>query len=175
MAPIISLLSEAASRIRSLPRNTPWVALPRGHDQERAPEAQKLLDIDRTRKILTQLSGTCGSVDMAPVNSADHDGDMSRRTAGWIASAITGPLVAGLIAYFITVGLNKADMVASTVASVTGLISLTVAVWGLFPSRSSSDGETKLGATQNVKAGRDAYASSGDMSIDQRRSDKFPS
>ncbi|GAB3663323.1 hypothetical protein GCM10027589_26860 [Actinocorallia lasiicapitis] len=56
---------------------------------------------------------------------------MSARFMKWCGASIFLVSVIGLILYFSSVGLDKADKIASTVGLVVALISLAVTVYGM--------------------------------------------
>ena len=65
----------------------------------------------------------------------------------------------GLVAYFADVGLTDASEVATIVGALAGVAALAVAVWGLFPQKT-----TRI---QNITAGNDAYVSGNNLTVNQ--------
>lgn len=69
---------------------------------------------------------------LRPTSSGEADNDaMTGRAQAWTGGVITGVAVVVLTAYLITVGLDKADKVASVVGLFVALAGLAISVAGL--------------------------------------------
>ncbi|MFG1874237.1 hypothetical protein ACGFIV_05305 [Sphaerisporangium sp. NPDC049003] len=60
---------------------------------------------------------------------------MSGRVARWVGGALVAVAVIGLGVYFTTVGLDKADKLASVIGVFIGLAGLALAIYGLLADR----------------------------------------
>lgn len=66
---------------------------------------------------------------------------MSRRWIGITGAGVGLVAVGGLAVYFVTVGLERADKIASVVGAIVGLLGLGVAVFAAF-GKSEGDSES---------------------------------
>lgn len=68
------------------------------------------------------------------------DGGMTGRVLKWAGAAVATAVFAGLAVYFVVVGLDKANKLASVIGLFVGLAGLGVTVHGLISGRSNDEG-----------------------------------
>lgn len=79
---------------------------------------------------------------------------MSRRTLAWSGIAVALVVLAALGWYFIAVGLDRADKLASVLGAFVGLLGLGLAVYGVVSSRpEEAEPEPEPGDVHNEISG----------------------
>lgn len=109
------------------------------------------------------------------------DGRMAGRAWIWSGAAVTAVAVAALAAYFMVVGLDQADKLASVVGGLSALAGLVLAAFGLagapgtaargrrtISQEATASGRSQVSQTGGSRTPRGAAAEAGPSGVQQR-------